>query len=277
MKVLLAEMRWPEVKERIRPDSVAVIPVASTEQHGPHLPLATDAEIVTTCAVRAAERVTDDTPTVVTPTVAFGFSEHHMEFAGTLTLSMPTYIAMLSELCESLVRHGFPRILLLNGHGGNTEAIQVVARHVVARHKAVVGAATYWQVAERALAAAGAGEMGLVPGHSAGFETACMLALRPELVDLGQMPKENQWQPLESDAVVTLEGTGVFVPGHSSHHAASGIWGDPTLLDPERGPTLGAAYIGAIVSALADLNRAFSRTEGYGVREGPQMDTEKRG
>jgi len=261
MKVLLAEMRWPEVRAKVEQGSVAVVPVASTEQHGPHLPIQTDARIVTDCAIQAAERIAEEVPIVVSPTLVFGFSEHHMDFPGTMSLSLPTYIAVLSELCECLVRHGFRKVLLLNGHGGNCEAIQVAARHVVANHNVVVGAATYWTVAESALAAVRAGDVGLVPGHAAGFETACMLALRPDLVDLEQMPKENQWVPLDADAQVSLRGTGVMVPGYLTNHAASGVWGDPTLLRPEQGP----AFVEAIVTSLAGLYRSFARTEGYGV------------
>ena len=262
MKVLLAEMRWPEVKARLQPNAVAVIPVASTEQHGPHLPLQTDARIVTDCAVRAAERVADELPIVVAPTLTYGFSEHHMDFPGTMSLSLPTYISVLSELCESLVRGGFRKVLLLNGHGGNCEAIQVAARHVVAKHNAVIGAATYWDVAARALEAEHASEVGMVPGHSSGFETTCVLALRPDLVELAAMPAEDQSVPLPADCRVTLQGMNVAVPGYITYHGPSGVWGDPQLLKPERGP----AYIEAIVGALADLYRAFSRTEGYGVR-----------
>ena len=262
MKVLLAEMRWPEVKARIQSNSVAVIPVASTEQHGPHLPLQTDARIVTECAVRAAELVAEEVPIVIAPTLTYGFSEHHMDFPGTMSLSMPTYIAVLSELAESLVRGGFRRVLLLNGHGGNCEAIQVAARHVVARHNAVIGAATYWDVAATALAAVNAADVGMVPGHSSGFETACMLALVPRLVDLGAMPSADESSPLPGDSRVTLAGLGTAVPGFVTYHPPSGVWGDPTLLKPERGPV----FVDAIVGALANLYRAFSRTEGYGVR-----------
>jgi creatinine amidohydrolase len=262
MKVLLAEMRWPEIKARIQTNAVAVIPVASTEQHGPHLPLQTDARIVTDCAIRAAERVADELPIVVAPTVSYGFSEHHMDFSGTMSLSMPTYIAVLAELTESLIRGGFPRVLLLNGHGGNCEAIQVAARHVVARQNAVVGAATYWDVAAAALASVNASEVGMVPGHSSGFETACMLALKPELVELAAMPSTDESVPLPNDSRVTLAGFGVAAPGYATYHPPSGVWGDPRLLKAERGP----AFVEAIVRALADLYRAFSRTDGYGVR-----------
>ena len=259
MKVLLAEMSWPEVGERLRPNAVAVIPVAATENHGPHLPLETDTRLVTECARRAAERVAETIPIVVAPTLTYGFSEHHLAFPGTMSLSIPTYVAVLIELAECLIRHGFRKVLYLNGHGGNHEAIQVAVRQVMARHNVVAGAATYWTVAGRALEAANVAEVGGAPGHASGFETTCMLALRPELVDLERLPKEDQSQPRESDGRTTLREMGVMFTPHASQHPASGIWGDPALVRPERGP----AYVEAVVGALAELFVAFSRTEGY--------------
>jgi creatinine amidohydrolase len=259
MKVLLAEMTRPEVEERLRPNTLAVLPVASTEQHGPHLPLATDALIVGECARRAAERVAEEMPIVVAPTLAFGFSPHHMDFAGTLSLSVPTYIAALTELSQSLIQHGFRKLLLLNGHGGNHELIQVVVRQVVARHKVVAAAASYWDVARADLEAAGSAEVGLVPGHSAGFETSCLLALRPDLVDLGRLPTDDQSQPRDTDARRTVKGMGVMVVPHASQHGASGVWGDPALVRADLGP----AFLEAITAAVARLYLALSRTEGY--------------
>jgi creatinine amidohydrolase len=243
----------------LRPEAVAVRPVAATEQHGPHLPLSTDTCLVTGCAVRAAERVAEAIPIVVTPTLAFGFSAHHMDFPGTLSLRMPTYLAVLTDLCECLIHHGFRKLLLLNGHGGNHEAIQVVVRQLMERHQIVAGAATYWTVARAALAAAAVEAVGGAPGHAAGFETSCMLALHPELVNLERLPSDDQSRPRPTDGRATLAGKGVMITPHAGQHPASGIWGDPALVRPDRGPV----FVEAVVGALAELFVAFSRTEAY--------------
>jgi creatinine amidohydrolase len=259
MKVLLAEMSWPEVQERLQPNAVAVLPVAATEQHGPHLPLATDTCLVSACARQAAERVAGTIPIVVTPTLAFGFSAHHMDFPGTLSLSMPTYLAALTELCECLIHHGFRKVLLLNGHGGNHEAIQVVVRQLMERHQILAGAATYWTVARAALASADVAAVGGAPGHASGFETSCMLALHPDLVNLERLPSDDQSRPGPTDGRASLAGMGVMFTPHAGQHPASGIWGDPALVRPDRGPVL----VEAVVGALAELFIAFSRTEAY--------------
>ncbi len=120
---LLANMTWPEVEKRLEECDIALVPIGSTEQHGPALPVSTDHYIATQFAYRAAEMVLDDHKVVVTPAVTFGFSPHHMEFKGTITLSELTLSSMIADICHSLAQHGFKKIVLVNGHGGNETAI----------------------------------------------------------------------------------------------------------------------------------------------------------
>ncbi|NPV08596.1 MAG: creatininase family protein [Anaerolineae bacterium] len=258
-KVMLTEMTWPEVGELVGRGALVVLPVASTEQHGPHLPLSTDAVILSECVRRAAERVRHRIPIAVAPTLPFGFSEHHMAFPGTLSLSVSAFLAALTDLCQSLIRHGFRRVLLVNGHGGNREVVQVAVRQVMSQHRAVIGATDYWEVAGPALEAAGAGQVGLVPGHSAGFETTCMLALRPDLVHLDRLPTTDLSVPTATDARSTVKPLGVMTAPHREQRPETGVWGDPTLVRPELGPAL----VQAIVHSLADVFEAFARTEGH--------------
>jgi creatinine amidohydrolase len=120
---LLARMTWPEVEERLKECDIALVPLGSTEQHGPALPVSTDHYIATQFAYKAAEMIWEKHKVVVTPTVTFGFSPHHMEFKGTITLSELTLSSMIADICHSLAQHGFKRIVLVNGHGGNETAI----------------------------------------------------------------------------------------------------------------------------------------------------------
>jgi creatinine amidohydrolase len=120
---LLASMTWQEVEKRVKECDIAIVPLGSTEQHGPALPLSTDHFIATEFAHRAAEIIWDEHKVVVTPAITFGFSPHHMEFKGTITLSELTLSSMIADICHSLAQHGFKKIVLLNGHGGNETAI----------------------------------------------------------------------------------------------------------------------------------------------------------
>lgn len=180
--VLLRELTWSEIEPLAGPDTVVILPTAAVEQHGRHLPLEVDARIAEEISRRAAERVVDRVPVLVAPVIWSGVSGYHMRFAGTLTLSMPTFITVVEELGESLIHHGFRRILLLNSHGGNHDPIKVAARNIADRTGVAVAAASYWNMAADDLSFAQDREVDAIPGHGDGFETAMMLALRPEMV-----------------------------------------------------------------------------------------------
>ncbi len=259
MSVLLTELTWLEAGRRLAAGAIVALPLASTEQHGPHLPLSTDAIIVSECVRRAAERAADDTVVIVAPTMAVGFSEQHMGFPGTLTFQVSTYIAAVTDACESLIRHGCRKLLLINGHGGNHELARVVVRQVMARHRVLIGAASYWDVSRPALLAAGGEAVGQIPGHSAGFETTCMLALRPELVHLEALPSGPQSEPGPTSLRRTAAAMGVMSAPHADQHSDSGVWGAPSLVRPDLGPS----FIEAITTSLAGLFRAFACSDSY--------------
>lgn len=107
---------------------IVILPVGSTEQHGPHLPLGTDALIAEGIAKMVGERLKAD----VAPVLSYGLSEHHMEFRGTMTVTPPNYVHFIMDLLDALARHGYSKIVVINGHGGNigglTTAIQAFQR-----------------------------------------------------------------------------------------------------------------------------------------------------
>ncbi|MDO8123391.1 MAG: creatininase family protein [Candidatus Hermodarchaeota archaeon] len=120
---MLAKMTWPEVEERLKESDIAIVPVGSTEQHGPALPLDNDHFAATQFAKMVAEKLWDNVKVVVTPPIAFGYSPHHMGFKGTITLRESTLADVIVDICTSLAIHGFKKIVLINGHGGNATAI----------------------------------------------------------------------------------------------------------------------------------------------------------
>ncbi|MDB5522286.1 MAG: hypothetical protein JWM58_49 [Rhizobium sp.] len=163
-------------------DSLLILPVGATEQHGPHLPTGTDFLFVETIARKAAAVAAQQIPVLVAPTLPFGCSQHHLPFGGTLSLSTEVYYRTIFDLAESAIISGFRKIFILNGHGGNHEIIQLVARDLALKHPASLAAGSYWDVAETELLGVGARSRGLMPGHAGAFETSLMLALRPDLV-----------------------------------------------------------------------------------------------
>ena len=199
-KILLAEMTREQIR-RSAPATTVVLPTAAIEQHGPHLAIATDTLAVTAICQRAAEIASKDTPVTVAPPVHFGSSHHHFPHPGVLSLSNATFTRVVVEICDSLARSGFRRIAVVNGHGGNDEAVRVAAREIGLMHPAVtVAASSFWTIAHGARAGVGrAGELGQLPGHAGAFETSLVMALRPELVDAASFPTPLGQPPFPPD------------------------------------------------------------------------------
>ena len=182
---LFAELNREQIRE-LAPDSLVVLPIGATEQHGPHLATGMDYLTVDWLARRAAQVASARIPIIVAPALPFGSSHHHFVFGATMSLKTETYYRVLYELVESLVRDGFTRIFLLNGHGGNAELMQLAVRDIVMEHPVRAAAGSYWNIAWDALVEAEADRGRKLPGHAGDFESSLMLALRPELVAAGR-------------------------------------------------------------------------------------------
>src|SRR5262249_58381703 len=118
-------MRWPEVEDRIEDGVDAVlIPIGTTEQHGPHMPLDTACVIARSLSERTADLAENEGLSVlVAPTLNVTLSWYHMQFPGSMRLSTTTFLKVFGEVCDSLVQHGFENLLAVNGHRGNIAAL----------------------------------------------------------------------------------------------------------------------------------------------------------
>jgi creatinine amidohydrolase len=228
--------------------AILVWPVGSTEQHGPHLPTATDAMHAEWVALAAARRVSDDVPIVVAPTLRLGSSAHHLPFGGTISLSTDTYYRVLLEAVESWVAGGWRRMFIVNGHGGNHEIIQLVARDAALRHDVHIAAGSWWAIAREELIAAGAADAGGFPGHAGRFETSLVLAMRPDLV-VGPLPHRD----LASMSGPSVAGIDLRVERHGWWQAIDGYLDSPDLADAE----LGRRWLEVATAAVAEAYRRF--------------------
>lgn len=147
MKYLLAKMTWPEVEEILKETDIVLVPVGSTEQHGPALPVDNDAFIATELTFRLAEKVWSKKKVVVAPTICFGYSPHHMDFKGTITLSESTLANVIVDVCKSLEHHGFKKIFLVNGHGGNETALSNALHAMNGVVDAKIFVVDWWSIA----------------------------------------------------------------------------------------------------------------------------------
>jgi creatinine amidohydrolase len=180
----LDRMKWPEISEQIKSGrGTVVVPFGSTEQHGRHLPLGTDSVIGDEVGWGLAERLN----AFLAPTLRFGCSEHHLAFAGTISLAQDTFRMVVRDVIRSLCKHGFQRIILLPTHGGNFAPLKQAFSEVGPIEDVKILAFTDLEGLTRA-AFQSSGKFGVDPAksgaHAGEWETSVMLCLRTELVDM---------------------------------------------------------------------------------------------
>ncbi|MEJ0020282.1 MAG: creatininase family protein [Acetobacteraceae bacterium] len=238
------KLRADQLRERAKQDAIVILPVASLEQHGPHLPVEVDSMLGETVAARAAQKIAaKGQPVVVLPVLWTGLSEHHMSFGGTVTLDFPAFAAVVEGVVRSVLRHGFQRIVLLNAHGGNENALRTITDELTPKLGVPIVQFTYWYAAAAAIAKILETQGGLQ--HACEAETSMMMVARPDLVatDRIGMAKANS-TPDVSDVV----GGGVYRWRTIGARSSSGVIGNPEAASAEKGERL----FEAIAASLAD-------------------------
>ncbi|MFN0164412.1 MAG: creatininase family protein [Burkholderiales bacterium] len=161
---------------------VAVLPVAAIEQHGPHLPLSVDTDIVNGIVARTASLLPAHSQVLFLPTLAIGKSNEHLRYPGTLTLSAETLMRLWHEVGDSVAAAGVRKLVLFNSHGGQSAAMDLVARDLRVRHGMLVVASNWYMLGlPEGLFSAAELRHGI---HAGEIETSLMLALRPQLVNM---------------------------------------------------------------------------------------------
>ena len=175
-----AELTWPEVAEWVALDPVLVVPVATLEDHGYHLPIDTDVLIAETLADRAV--TARPGRALLLPTVTHGYTPHHMDFPGPITIGWKTFVDHLVDIGRSVLHHGFRRILFVNGHGSNVPLVDMASRLIMLEDREAI-AATFWYLSSPAsaelLAQTRSSEAPGGMAHACELETSLYLAIRP--------------------------------------------------------------------------------------------------
>ncbi|KON30627.1 hypothetical protein AC482_03435 [miscellaneous Crenarchaeota group-15 archaeon DG-45] len=252
---LYEEMKWPEVREAAREGRVAVIPVATIEDHGHHLPLVTDVLITATICRRTAEAMPDEV--VLLPPQHHGYSPHHMDFPGPITIRGPTFVEYMLDINRSLIHHGFRRILMVNGHGSNAPWLETAARLTIVEHPSVLCATLSWwdipEVAEavRELRTSERGGM----SHACELETSVMLAIRPDLVDMAKAERDMSYQTSRyfPPSDFYYPSGAVRMMPYWSTVSRTGVRGDPTVATAEKGRRWLEAAVEGLTGIIRDL------------------------
>ena len=239
----LTDLSWPTVTA-LSPDTPVVIPVAALEQHGHHLPVFTDSMLLGEVVRRVSPQFSDRV--LFAPLMWLGNSDHHLDFAGTLSAAPRLYLDLLNGLAENFLRHGFRRIIFLNGHGGNEVPGRQAVFELRQRHRErddlLLLFATYWSLGTEPVTGFEQKEM----GHACEWETSMILRIDPALAGdyraAAVVPQGNSFLPA-SRGWITRERT---VPGHI---------GSPQAASVEKGEALLSRFAG---DAAAFLERVIA-------------------
>lgn len=225
--------------------------IAATEQHGAHLPVATDRLIGEHFSGLLNKEIEDKV--LILPVVAIGCSDHHMDFSGTLSFSHNTFAAIVKEMIQSVLHHGFYNIILLNSHGGNQGIMQVIVEQLgfANPHAHIIGA-TWWNIAkEELLKLTETGPGGT--GHACEFETSLMKFIAPELVHESLIQKG-----ANVSAFGLADGDMLFGPKVSFYRTMkemtpNGVFGNPVVSSPEKGQQIGSCVTKALKGLVLEM------------------------
>jgi len=241
----LAKLTWPEIDSLSR-DIPVVIPVAAVEQHGHHLPLFTDSMLLGEIVRRAHQSL--DVETLLLPLMWLGNSHHHLDFPGTLSPPPRVWIDLLAGLIDNLITHGFRRIVVVNGHGGNDvparQAIFELRQRYRERRDLLLLVATYWNLANPTEKIADLQQSSMA--HACEWETSMILRLAPD-----QVKNYSDVSPVPSGESFAPAARGWTMQDRSSQ----GHVGDPAAASAEKGEQLLQLFSEGLVKLLQRVSR----------------------
>ncbi len=255
-------MTWPELDAYDRATSIVILPTGAIEQHGPHLPLDTDIDNALRLSLRAAGA--SSRPVLVAPPVVWGMSPHHMAYPGTISLRFETMSAMIRDICGSISHHGFRRLLIVNGHGGNDALLGATVIRLSEELDLFVASVSYWSLIRNELKEIGTSASGGM-GHACEMETSLQLHFRPDRVAMDQARAD-------IPAADSFMGIDFRTPGPVAYpldfrsDSVDGVMGDPTTATPAKGEAIADAAVDQLVKLIDELGARSPVTRSPGRR-----------
>lgn len=252
--------------EGVLQQTIAVLPLGATEQHGPHLPLRVDTALVDGIVAAALAHLADEVPALFLPTLAVGYSPEHAAFAGTLTLKPETTLRLWTDIAESVVASGVRKLILFNAHGGHTGLMDVVARDLRARLGVLVYSVSWFSLP---LHSPGGEDVGARFGHdehrfgihAGDMETSMMLALAPQQVHM-QFAQDFHSSSRERAQTFPILGNGksAKLAWQMQDYHPAGAAGNAAAATADKGQALVDAAGRALAALLAEVHRLPSHT-----------------
>ncbi len=252
-QILYERMTWPQLREAARANRVVLLPFGAIEQHGFHLPVDVDVRIAREVCERAARL--NPNALVMMP-MAFGFETHHMDWPGTIDIDWDILVKYGVCVCSSLARHGFRRILIVNGHGSNRPILDLITRLTVIKHPDVLCAGQSWFHLGDVMKAFNEVRESDMSSHADELETSAYLAIDADAVDMSQAVRDTTfrrsphvWGDLASRRPTPESKSPLVMFEHFSTGSISGVRGDPTSATAEKGRLL----LDAAAKELAEI------------------------
>mgnify|MGYP003587720920 CR=1 FL=1 len=254
-----AKLTWPEVNEAVKAGKVAIIPVGMIEDHGHHLPIDTDLVLANAMVNKLAERIPDEI--VVLPAQPYGYSPHHIDGPGVITIHWDTYINYLKDICDCLCYHGFRKIIMINGHGSNRPVMQMAARLSLVDNPDCHVASLSWFELKGVQEAFKKIRGSEYCSHADEAETSVYLAADPDKVYMDKAVVKEY-----DERVFKHFGQGDLFNNPPAWHANSvqlneywstvtktGVFGDPSIASAEKGKVL----LDAFATEMVEIVREF--------------------
>lgn len=239
-KYVYGDLTWPEVNDAVEMEKVILLPIGSTEQHGPHLPLDVDNVLPTSVCMEAGRRAPEKI--LVAPTIPYGFNIHAMDFPGTIHVSWDHFIDYCVDVCKSFAYHGFKRIIIVDGHGSNEHLLEFVARRTILETDALAASFMWLNLLRKDPNFLPSVRESAFPGgmaHACELETAMYLHIAGEKVQMDKAVNYITRQNNEGTAgfqYVDLFGGGpVNLVEWTSTYTPNGIAGDAALATAAKG------------------------------------------
>jgi creatinine amidohydrolase len=254
-KKMLENLTFKEVDALDREKTLVLIPFGSMEQHGPHIPIGEDTMVANAITEGALKKIGDKISILALPAIPIGQSPEHMDFPGTLTFSAETYLAVIKDICTSVAHHGFKKIVLVNGHGGNPPALTAAGFDLRFTHGLSIFLFNAWafipfmgqELVEREAPRN-------IDFHGGELETSVMLALDPELVHMEWGVDETN-PKFAQGKLITFTGP-VFVNWNSKYDVApSGISGQPSYGTAQKGKKIMDYLIESLCQTLEEIDK----------------------
>jgi creatinine amidohydrolase len=261
-KYIYGDLTWPEVNQAAERRKVILLPIGSTEQHGPHLPLDVDNLLSNSVCMEAARRA----PHVglVAPQISYGYNIHALDYPGTMHVGYEHLIGLCLDLCKSFAYHGFKRIVIVSGHGGNSAALELASRRAILETDALVTSFTWWSLLQSDFVASVRDSV--FPGgtgHAGEFETSVYLHLAEEKVQVDKAKDHIAWYNVRGTSSFQwgdLFGSGpVSVFERSSTFTEDGTFGEPTLANAEKGKLIFEEAVTRLVEFVLEFQNRLSR------------------